>query len=89
MKIGEGEGPLFQKGPLPFPKPPSLPPKTFVRVNGVKGGAKGWSLAGVSRQKVKEKKSGPGNNSGPFLFLRKEDPKKNLSQTEKPPCRIR
>ena len=60
MKIGEGEGPLLKKGPLSFPKPHSLPPKTFVRVNGVKGGAKGWSLAGVSRQKVIEKKKRPG-----------------------------
>ena len=60
MKSGDGEGPLLKKGPLPFPKPHSLPPKTFVRVNGVKGGAKGWSLAGVSRQKVKEKKKRPG-----------------------------
>ena len=50
----------MKKGPLPFPKPHPLPPKTFVRVNGVKGGAKGWSLAGVSRQKVKEKKKRPG-----------------------------
>ena len=39
-KIGEGEGPLLKKGPLPFPKPHPLPPKTFVTVDGVKGGVK-------------------------------------------------
>lgn len=37
MKIGEGEGPLLKKGPLPFPNPPPLPPKTFVKVDDVRG----------------------------------------------------
>lgn len=29
MKIGRGEGPLLEKGPLPPPKPTPSPPKTF------------------------------------------------------------
>ena len=68
--MGEGWGALFEIGgpPVPktpkhthpFPKPNSLPPKTFLWLIGVKGGANGWSLAGVSRQKVKEKKKRPG-----------------------------
>ena len=69
MKIGEGEGPLLKKGPLPFPKPHPLPPKTFVRVNGVEGGAEDWGLAGVSREKGKEEKERPGEKfRGRFVF---------------------
>ena len=40
LKIGEGVEPLLEKGLLPFPKPHPLPPKTFVTVDGVKGGVK-------------------------------------------------
>ena len=28
-EIGEGEGPLLEKGPFPLPKPHPHPPKTF------------------------------------------------------------
>ena len=29
-EIGEGEGPLLEKGPFPLPKPHPHPPKTFI-----------------------------------------------------------
>lgn len=75
---------LLKRGP---PLKPHPSPKTFVTVDGVKGGVKAepWQ---ASPRKVKEKKR-PGKEFRAVLFLRKEEPKKNLSRTEKPPCRIR
>lgn len=37
-EIGEGEGPLFQKGPFPLPKPHPHPHKTFVFIESLLGG---------------------------------------------------
>ena len=36
-EIGEGEGPLLEKGPFPLPKTHPYPPKIFVRVGGGTG----------------------------------------------------
>ena len=43
-EIGEGEGPLLEKGPFPLPKPHPHPPKTFDWWG---GGASGVPLHGV------------------------------------------
>ena len=37
----------MKKWPLPFPKPHPLPPKTFVKADGVKGGTASHALAAV------------------------------------------
>lgn len=57
----------MKKWPLPFPKPHPLPPKTFVKADGVKGGTASHALAAVPRRKVEEE--GSVKASGCFICI--------------------
>ena len=63
MKIGGGEGPFLEKGPLSPSKPPPLPPKTFVWVNGMRGCAAS-RFGGVRLPVLRQKKRFRYGNGG-------------------------